>query len=82
MGSVQRGGAVLAGPAIKHLNPDETRYLLQLHPHAFNKNDVGARVQKTLVAYVRTYLRENGLKAKSVRLKKGYLEVCISRSRA
>lgn len=73
--NVQRAGPVFTGQTT--LRPEGEGYLLtlQLAPHAFNKNDVGARVQKTLGSYIRSYLRENGWRVKNASFKKTYFEL-------
>jgi hypothetical protein len=72
---VMRTGPVFTGEA--RVSPDGEGYgiSLQLAPGAFNQNEVGELVKKTLGSYIRTYLQETGWRVKSASFKKGRLEL-------
>ena len=80
--TVQRAGPVFTGHATLHLEGEGYRITLQLLPHAFNQNEIGTKVQKTLGGYIRALLREQGWRVKTGRFKKGYFELEVAASKA
>ena len=80
--SVQRGGPVFTGQATLHPDGAGHRCTLQLAPGAFNDNDTGKQLKKALGEYMRSFLRENGWRTKGVSIKRGYVELFITKSSA
>lgn len=80
--SVQRAGPVFTGQALMAPDGEGYKVTLQLVPHAFNKNELGAKVQRTLGGYIRTYLRENGWRSKGGSFRGSYFVLCIAASKA
>lgn len=81
--TVQRAGPVFTGQAtLRPGLPEGYHITLQLLPHAFNQNEVGVKVQKTLGGYIRALLREQGWRVKTGRFKKGYFELEVAESKA
>jgi hypothetical protein len=73
--NVQRAGPVFTGQTTLRPEGEGYHMTLQLAPHAFNKNDVGTRVQRALGSYIRSYLRENGWRVKNASFKRTYFEL-------
>lgn len=80
--SVQRAGPIFSGRGF--VRPEEEGYTmsLQLSPAAFNKNELGAKLQKALGSYIRAFFRENGWRVKSAKIRPTYLEFCVALSKA
>ena len=80
--SIQRAGPVFTGNATLRPEGEGFQITLQLAPGAFNDNDVGVRVRKSLNVYVQAYLRASGWRVRSVGFKKNYFELFTAPSKA
>lgn len=75
VGQVQRAGPVFTGRGAIHLEDKGYSVRLELSPSAFNQNEVGRLVQKTLGDFVRSYMKEHGWVVKSASFKKTHFEL-------
>jgi hypothetical protein len=80
--SVQRAGPVFTGQAQLLPEGEGYRVVVPLVPHAFNDNDLGSRVQKSLANYIRAFVRESGWRSKGGSFKRGYFTLDVAASRA
>jgi hypothetical protein len=72
---VQKAGPVFTGRMTGGRDGQGFRVTMELDPFAFNNNDTGKRVIKTLGGYIQAHIRSQGWRVKSVSFRRGYLEM-------